>query len=102
MKRMVLFVVALVFAIGTTVIAADKAAVPVSPTDKAVAVAAEKVDAVKADVKADVKKAEKKVTKSAKKAEKKAKGAAKKAEKKAKGAVKGATKKVEEAVPAVK
>jgi hypothetical protein len=76
MKRLVLFVVALVFAFCTTVMAADKPAV--APTQEQ-AVAAEKAD-VKVDeakVKADAKKA-----KAAKKAKKKVKKAAKKAEKK--------------------
>jgi len=78
MKRLVLFVVALVFAFCTTVMAADKPAV--APTQEQ-AVAAEKATVVKneAKVKADAKKA-----KAAKKAKKKVKKAAKKAaEKKA-------------------
>ena len=81
MKRLGLFVVALVFAFCTTVMAADKPAV--APT-KDEAVAAEKATVVKdeAKVKADAKKA---------KAEKKA--AAKKA---------AAEKKAEEAAPAAK
>ena len=85
MKRLVLFVVALVFAFCTTVMAVDKPAV--APT-KDEAVAAEKATVVKdeAKVKADAKKA-----KAAKKAKKKVKKAAKKAEKK-----------VEEEAPAAK
>ena len=81
MKRLVLFVVALVFAFCTTVMAADKPAV--APTQEQ-AVAAEKATVVKdeAKIKADAKKA---------KAEKKA--AAKKA---------AAEKKAEEAAPAAK
>jgi hypothetical protein len=78
MKRLVLFVVALVFAFCTTVMAVDKPAV--APTQEQ-AVAAEKATVVKdeAKVKADAKKA-----KAAKKAKKKVKKAAKKAaEKKA-------------------
>jgi uncharacterized protein YycO len=78
MKRLGLFVVALVFAFCTTVMAADKPAV--APTQEQ-AVAAEKATVVKdeAKVKADAKKA-----KAAKKAKKKVKKAAKKAaEKKA-------------------
>ena len=56
MKRLVLFVVALVFAFCTTVMAADKPAV--APTQEQ-AVAAEKATVVKdeAQVKADAKKA---------------------------------------------
>ena len=81
MKRLGLFIVALVFAFSTTVMAADKPAV--APTQEQ-AVAAEKATVVKdeAKVKADAKKA---------KAEKKA--AAKKA---------AAEKKAEEAAPAAK
>jgi len=78
MKRLVLFVVALVFAFCTTVMAADKPAV--APTQEQ-AVAAEKATVVKdeAQVKADAKKAKAKA-----KAKKKVKKAAKKAaEKKA-------------------
>ena len=78
MKRLVLFVVELVFAFCTTVMAVDKPAV--APTQEQ-AVAAEKATVVKdeAKVKADAKKA-----KAAKKAKKKVKKAAKKAaEKKA-------------------
>ena len=89
MKRLVLFVVALVFAFCTTVMAAEPA---VAPTQEQ-AVAAEKAD-VKVDeakVKADAKKA-----KAAKKAAaKKAKAAKKAAAKKA-----AAEKKAEEAAPA--
>ena len=84
MKRLVLFVVALVFAFCTTVMAADKPAV--APTQEQ-AVAAEKAD-VKVDeakVKADAKKA---------KAEKKAK------KKKAKAEKKAAVKKADEAAEA--
>jgi ABC-type transporter MlaC component len=84
MKRLVLFVVALVFAFSTTVMAAEKA-VP-APTPEQ-AVAAEKAD-VKVDeakVKADAKKA---------KAEKKAK------KKKAKAEKKAAVKKADEAAEA--
>jgi colicin import membrane protein len=92
MKRLVLFVVALVFAFSTTVMAADKAAV--APT-KEPAVAAEKAD-VKVDeakVKADAKKA---------KAEKKAAAKKAKAEKKAAAKKEAAEKKAEEAAPAAK
>jgi uncharacterized membrane protein YadS len=81
MKRLGLFVVALVFVFCTTVMAAEPIAAPAAaPTDKSVA--AEKATVVKdeAQVKADAKKA---------KAEKKA--AAKKA---------AAEKKAEEAAPA--
>jgi hypothetical protein len=86
MKRLGLFVVALVFAFCTTVMAADKPAV--APTQEQ-AVAAEKATVVKdeAKVKADAKKA-----KAAKKAKKKVKKAAKKA----------AEKKADEAAPAAK
>jgi hypothetical protein len=80
MKRLALLVVALVFALTTTVMAADKAAV--APT---------KEEAAKVEVKTDAVKAEKKVKKSAKKAKKKVKKDAKKAEEK-----------VEEAAPAAK
>jgi len=86
MKRLVLFVVALVFAFCTTVMAAEPIAAPAAaPTDKSVA--AEKATVVKdeAQVKADAKKA-----KAAKKAAAK-KAAAKKA---------AAEKKAEEAAPA--
>ena len=86
MKRLVLFVVALVFAFCTTVMAAEPIAAPASaPTEKTVA--AEKATVVKdeAQVKADAKKA-----KAAKKAAAK-KAAAKKA---------AAEKKAEEAAPA--
>ena len=97
MKRLVLFVVALVFAFCTTVMAADKPAV--APTQEQ-AVAAEKAD-VKVDeakVKADAKKA-----KAAKKAAAK-KAAAKKAaaEKKAAAKKEAAEKKAEEAAPVAK
>jgi ABC-type transporter MlaC component len=77
MKRLVLFVVALVFAFCTTVMAAEPMAAPTQEQ----AVAAEKATVVKdeAKVKADAKKAKAKV-----KAKKKVKKAAKKAaEKKA-------------------
>ncbi|MEQ8163346.1 MAG: hypothetical protein ABRQ34_07475 [Smithellaceae bacterium] len=74
MKRLVLLVVALVFAMGTTVMAAEKAAAPVKE---------EAVKVEKAEEKAPAKKAAKKV--------KKAKKAEKKVEKKA-----------EEAAPAAK
>jgi Skp family chaperone for outer membrane proteins len=92
MKRLVLFVVALVFAFSTTVMAADKPAV--APTQEQ-AVAAEKAD-VKVDqakVKADAKaaKAEKKAAAKKAKAEKKA------AKKKAKAEKKAAEKKADEA-----
>jgi colicin import membrane protein len=86
MKRLGLFVVALVFAFCTTVMAAEPIAAPAAaPTDKSVA--AEKATVVKdeAQVKADAKKA-----KAAKKAAAK-KAAAKKA---------AAEKKAEEAAPA--
>jgi ABC-type transporter MlaC component len=71
MKRLVLFVVALVFAFCTTVMAADKPAV--APTQEQ-AVAAEKATVVKdeAQVKADAKKAKAKAKKKVKKAAKKA------------------------------
>jgi ABC-type microcin C transport system permease subunit YejE len=68
MKRLVLFVVALVFAFCTTVMAVDKPAV--APA-KGEAVTAEKADAAKVEVKKAAKKAKKKVKKAAKKAEKK-------------------------------
>ena len=58
MKRLVLFVVALVFAFCTTVMAVDKPAV--APT-KDEAVTIEKADAAKVEVKKAAKKAEKKV-----------------------------------------
>jgi opacity protein-like surface antigen len=77
MKRLVLLVVALVFAMGTTVMAADPVAAPT------------KEEAAKVEVKQDAVKAEKKVKKSAKKAKKKVKKDAKKA-----------AEKVEEAAPA--
>jgi colicin import membrane protein len=86
MKRLGLFVVALVFVFCTTVMAAEPIAAPAAaPTDKSVA--AEKATVVKdeAQVKADAKKA-----KAAKKAAAK-KAAAKKA---------AAEKKAEEAAPA--
>ena len=75
MKRLGLFVVALVFAFCTTVMAA----VPIAAPTQEQAVAAEKADVKvdKAKAKADAKKA-----KAAKKAKKKVKKAAKKAEKK--------------------
>jgi len=86
MKRLVLFVVALVFAFCTTVMAADKPAVAQTQEQ---AVAAEKADAKKA--------------KAAKKAAAK-KAAAKKAaaEKKAAAKKEAAEKKAEEAAPAAK
>jgi colicin import membrane protein len=92
MKRLGLFVVALVFAFCTTVMAADKPAV--APT-KDEAVAAEKATVVKdeAKVKADAKKA---------KAEKKAAAKKAKAEKKAAAKKAAAEKKAEEAAPAAK
>ena len=68
MKRLGLFVVALVFAFCTTVMAVDKPAV--APT-KDEAVTVEKADAAKVEVKKAAKKAKKKVKKAAKKAEKK-------------------------------
>ena len=73
MKRLVLFVVALVFAFSTTVMAADKA-VPAQTPEQAVT--AEKADAAKVVVKKAAKKAKKKVKKAAKKAEKKVEEAA--------------------------
>ena len=90
MKRLVLFVVALVFAFSTTVMAADKPAVAPTPEQ---AVAAEKAD-VKVDeakVKADAKKAKAAKKAAAKKAAAEKKAAAKKA---------AAEKKAEEAAPA--
>jgi hypothetical protein len=67
MKRLGLFVVALVFAFCTTVMAAEPVAAPTQEQ----AVAAEKADAAKVVVKKAAKKAKKKVKKAAKKAEKK-------------------------------
>lgn len=66
MKRLVLLVVALVFALSMTVVAADKAAAPAVPADKVVATD----KAPDADKKADAKPA-KKAAKKAKKAAKK-------------------------------
>jgi hypothetical protein len=61
MKRLGLFVVALVFVFCTTVMAAEPAAAPeVAPAEKAAPVKAEKVKKVK-KVKKAAKKAEKKV-----------------------------------------
>jgi colicin import membrane protein len=87
MKRLGLFVVALVFAFCTTVMAAEPVAAPTQEQ----AVAAEKADVKvdKAKAKADAKKAAKKA------AAKKAKAAKKAAAKKA-----AAEKKAEEAAPA--
>jgi uncharacterized iron-regulated membrane protein len=67
MKRLGLFVVALVFAFCTTVMAAEPVAAPTQEQ----AVTAEKADAAKVVVKKAAKKAKKKVKKAAKKAEKK-------------------------------
>jgi colicin import membrane protein len=90
MKRLGLFVVALVFAFCTTVMAVDKAAV--APT-KEEAVAVEKADVVKdeAKIKADAKKAKAAKKAAAKKAKAEKKAAAKKA---------AAEKKADEAAPA--
>jgi phosphoglycerol transferase MdoB-like AlkP superfamily enzyme len=85
MKRLGLFVVALVFAFCTTVMAADKPAVAQAKDDAA-------VSAEKADVKADVVKA-----KAAKKAAKKKAKAAKKAAKKKAAEKKASDEKVNEA-----
>ena len=85
MKRLVLFVVALVFAFCTTVMAADKPAV--APTQEQ-AVAAEKAD-VKVDeakVKADAKKAKAKCKAKKKKAKAEKKAAVKKADEAAEAA----------------
>ena len=76
MKRLVLFVVALVFAFCTTVMAADQ---PVPAQTQEQAVAAEKADVKVNDAKA---KADAKKAKAKCKAKKKVKKAAKKAEKK--------------------
>ena len=70
MKRLVLFVVALVFAFCTTVMAVDK---PAAPPVKDEAVKAEKADVAKGEVKKAEKKAKKKLKKAAKKAAKKVK-----------------------------
>lgn len=72
MKRVVLLVVALIFAFTMSAVAADKAAAPAAPADKVVAT--DKAPA--ADKKVD----DKKPAKKAKKAPKKAKKAEKKAE----------------------
>ena len=69
MKRLVLLVMALVFAFSMSVMAAEKAAAPVAPADKAVATD----KAPDADKKVDAKKdAKKGAKKGAKKADKKA------------------------------
>ena len=89
MKRLVLFVVALVFAFCTTVMAAEPIAAPTQEQ----AVAAEKADVKvdKAKAKADAKKAKAEKKAAAKKAKAAKKAAAKKA---------AAEKKAEEAAPA--
>jgi len=89
MKRLVLFVVALVFAFCTTVMAAEPIAAPTQEQ----AVAAEKADVKvdKAKAKADAKKAKAAKKAAAKKAKAEKKAAAKKA---------AADKKAEEAAPA--
>lgn len=73
MKRLVLLVVAFVFALTMTAVAADKAAAPAAPTDNVVT--ADKAAPV-ADKKADVAKPDKKPAKKAKKDEKKSEPAA--------------------------
>ena len=85
MKRLVLFVVALVFAFCTTVMAVDKPAV--APTQEQ-AVAAEKADVKvnEAKVKADAKKAKAKCKAKKKKAKAEKKAAVKKADEAAEAA----------------
>jgi Ni/Co efflux regulator RcnB len=85
MKRLVLFVVALVFAFCTTVMAADKPAV--APTQEQ-AVAAEKADVKVNDAKAkaDAKKAKAKCKAKKKKAKAEKKAAVKKADEAAEAA----------------
>jgi colicin import membrane protein len=92
MKRLVLFVVALVFVFSTTVMAADKPATAAAAETTA-------IEAVKADAKVDEAaiKADAKKARAEKKAAKKAAAAEKKAAKKKAAAEKKAEEKVEDA-----
>ena len=92
MKRLVLFVVVLVFAFSTTVMAADKPATAASQEKTA-------IEAVKADAKVDEAaiKADSKKARAEKKASKKSAAAEKKAAKKKAAAARDAEEKVDDA-----